>query len=102
MNTVASITLQKNCIVVAGDLNFFTVMSLLQESRLLFSKVSAIRLDFSQVAVSNSAGLALILEWIKMAKTQKKSIVLINLPEQLISIAKVCGIVQLVSESVTV
>jgi phospholipid transport system transporter-binding protein len=92
MKGKACIELQEESLMISGDLDFVTVVSLWNESLPLIAKSPTLHFDFSQVKTSNNAGLALLLEWIKFAKQHHKSISFSSLPEQLISTAKVCGI----------
>src|SRR5687767_4653181 len=92
MSDQANITLSNERLLVAGDINFVTVVDLWNDSLPLLTNLSHFLFDFSQVNSSNSAGLALLLEWIKYAKNQGKSIELQNLPQQIFSIASVAGV----------
>lgn len=92
MNTTATIELKNECFYVAGSLNFDSVVSVWNVSLPLLSSCSSLSFDFSSVTASNSAGLALLLEWMKYAKVKKKTIRFSHLPTQLISIANAAGL----------
>jgi phospholipid transport system transporter-binding protein len=96
MNKQASIHCEKDRLQVAGEINFVTAVSLWQESLPLLAKSNELIFNFSQVTTSNSAALALLLEWLKYAKQNNKSISFEQLPEQLVSIAKVAGLTNLI------
>ena len=55
-----------------------------------------IRIDLSSVMHSNGAGLALLVEWMRYANANQKKIHFKNIPENLLSIAKVSGIAELI------
>ena len=78
--------------MVAGDLNFQTVPVISQQGQALFANCSAIDVDLSGVVRSNSAGLALLIEWMRFAKFNNQSIAFHHLPSQMQDIARVCGI----------
>lgn len=60
-------------------------------------------LDFSDVSKTDSAGLALIIEWIKVARRKQIRLLFENIPEQLLTIAKVGGFEQLLlASSITI
>lgn len=88
---MASITLENERLLVTGDLNFKTVLGLWSQSLSLISQCQQLDFDLSNVMTSNSAGLALIIEWIKLAKRTGKAISFHDIPPQLISIAAVSG-----------
>jgi phospholipid transport system transporter-binding protein len=88
----ADIVEGQDCFVVSGHLNFSTVVHIWNISLSLLVTKSFLRFDLSKVVSANSAGLALLLEWLRYAKERKKSISFENIPSQLLSIAVVAGI----------
>ena len=78
--------------VLRGELSFSTVMGLLRDSAVLLWGNSSVTLDLAGVTRTDSAGLALLLEWIKIARRQGKSIRFCNIPEQMMAVAEVAGI----------
>ncbi len=77
---------------ISGTLDFSTVPSILLKSQSLFASTDSIKIDFSAVEHSNSAGLALLIEWMRSAKTNDKQIIFQHLPVQMQEIARVCGV----------
>ena len=53
---------------------------------------ATLKLDFSRVETSDSAGLALIIEWIKSARQRQITLHLEHLPKQVLSLAKLGGV----------
>jgi phospholipid transport system transporter-binding protein len=88
----ASIKLENDCLMVSGNLDFINVVNLLQTSLPLLSTCSQWRIDLSHTKSAKSAGLMLLLEWIKLAKKAKKSIRFISIPPELFAIASVCSL----------
>ena len=73
---------------VSGELIFATVTGVLAESRGLFAQTDeTIEVELGEVKRVDSAGLALLIEWMRMASAQDKAIRFINLPEQMMEIA---------------
>lgn len=89
---MADITFKDNQFFISGDLDFSNVMSLYNKSLLTAPRCSDLQFDFSQLASSDSSGLALIIEWIKLAKKLNKPIHFSHLSEDIMSIAKAAGI----------
>lgn len=92
----AKITYQKNEFHLSGELNFFNVMEIYQQSLKDLEKPARLTFNFSQISASNSAGLALIIEWLKYAKRSQKPIQFIHLPVKLQAIAKAAKVEKLI------
>jgi phospholipid transport system transporter-binding protein len=77
---------------VTGELSFATVGALLRESGDAFDSASAVDIDLSGVKHSDSAGLALLIEWLRLAKLAGKKLSYSNLPPQLLAIAQMSDV----------
>jgi phospholipid transport system transporter-binding protein len=53
---------------------------------------SRLRVDLAGVTRADSAGLALLVEWLRESEIAGNSIEFVNVPAQLLSIARVCGL----------
>ncbi len=82
---------------ISGELSFNTVNALLAESRSTLFVTSATQLDIELGGVSraDSAGLALLIEWMRMARDHDKKLCFHHLPEQLLAIARAGELEQL-------
>lgn len=74
---------------IRGDLTFQTATAALEESKELFADHAIIEIDLANVRRSDSAGLALLLEWVNWAKNYVREIRFKNIPKQVISIAQI-------------
>jgi phospholipid transport system transporter-binding protein len=72
-----------------GELVFDTVSGVLRSSERLFEGADELVIDLADVSRADSAGLALLMEWVKRADLKKKSIKYNNMPEKLLNIARV-------------
>ena len=88
--SVYSISGERGHFAISGELGFDTVNGLLQQSRdTLFADASArLELELGGVTRVDSAGLALLIEWMRMARSGNQAIYFHNLPEQLLAIAR--------------
>jgi len=77
---------------VEGRLDFTTVVEALETSRHLFAELHAIQLDLSGVKGIDSAGLALLIEWISRARRGKCHLTFRNLPAQALAIARISDV----------
>ncbi|MGR9100103.1 MAG: STAS domain-containing protein [Gammaproteobacteria bacterium] len=77
---------------IAGEMTFTTVN---RKTLKLFSflrNIHDVTLDLGQVTAADSAGLALMVEWLKIAHRHKTKLRLKNLPEQLSALARLGGL----------
>jgi len=73
---------------VVGDMTFATAEKLLRVSEEPFEHHTQIEVDLSGVATADSAGLALLLEWITWANHTVREITYSGMPERILAIAK--------------
>ena len=71
-----------------GEMTFATAEQILRISEAHFEQYTRIEVDFSAITDSDSAGLALLLEWITWANHTVREIRFTSLPERVIAIAK--------------
>ena len=75
--------------VLRGRMTFETAADALEESKSLFADHARIELDLSQVEEGDSAGLALLLEWVNWAKNYVREIRYTNVPADILAIAQI-------------
>ncbi len=73
---------------LAGEMTFKTVESILDASEKPFAEHTRLEVDLSGVTRSDSAGLALLLEWITWANHTVREIRFTEMPERVLAIAK--------------
>jgi phospholipid transport system transporter-binding protein len=72
-----------------GKMTFETVTDVLRESESLFEKHTRIQVSLKDVTDADSAGLALLLEWITWANHTVREISFTDVPPRIDAIAKV-------------
>lgn len=75
-----------------GCLNLATVTSVLAQAIAPFKEATAIKVDLSVVSQSDSAGLALLVEWMRIAAAANKPISFHAVPKQMLAIARATGL----------
>ena len=80
---------------VYGDLTFATVNGLLNSARPIFAPIASLNIDLANVSSSDSAGLALLIDWMRLAKQDNKNIVFHNIPVQMLAMAHASGLDEL-------
>ena len=80
-------------LIVVGDVvNYNSVVTLRQLGDQLIAEIPHPVVDFRQVKQCDSAGLALMVAWLRRAKQLKKTIRFQNVPPSLQEVGKVCGV----------
>lgn len=80
-------------LALSGALTFDTVPELYEHSaEWLQPSGGAVTVDLEEVRRVDSAGLALLVEWVRLAQTRGSSLKLMNVPEQLRSLIRVHGL----------
>ena len=72
-----------------GVLGFSTAKDVLAASKQLFAEHAVLKIDLAGVTHSDSAGLALLLEWINWAKHYRREIRYFNIPQAILAIARI-------------
>ncbi|MFP5504930.1 MAG: lipid asymmetry maintenance protein MlaB [Gammaproteobacteria bacterium] len=81
-------------LAVEGELSFATVTRLVGEARRLFEQAEEIRIDLQAITRADSAGLALLVECMRYAQRLGKPIQFLNIPTQMLAIARVSSLDQ--------
>ncbi len=77
--------------IVDGELTFSTIDKQTVKSFAFLNTSKHITVDLGRVSSTDSAGLALMIEWIKYTRHHRAHIVFKNIPEQLLNLAKLSG-----------
>ena len=74
---------------LSGVLGFGTVTEALHKSRHLFAEHKKIEVDMAGVEGTDSAGLALLVEWTGWAKREKRKLSFKHVPKQALELARI-------------
>lgn len=77
--------------LVEGDLTFATIDKRTVKAMNFLATAKEITIDLSQVANTDSAGLALMIEWIRYCRAKRTQLRFSNVPKQLLSLARLSG-----------
>ena len=80
---------------LSGRMSFDTAGEILRESEALFEHHTLLTVDLSGVTYTDSAGLALLLEWITWANHTVREIRFDSMPERVLAIARTTEVDQL-------
>lgn len=73
---------------LSGEMSFDTAERILEASEQPFEEHTRLEIDLSGVTTSDSAGLALLLEWVTWANHTVREIRFSGMPERVLAIAK--------------
>lgn len=83
--------------LLEGDLNFSSVLEVLHSPPTALTGSREIQVDLKGVTRADSAGLALLLEWLRESERAGKAITFTHAPEQLLAISRLCGLDEILS-----
>jgi phospholipid transport system transporter-binding protein len=80
---------------VTGQVTFQSVPQFLAlTDKWLHADTGKITIDMHGVTLADSAGLALLIEWLQLARSAKREIVFANMPDQMRDLIRVNGLTQ--------
>ena len=79
-------------VTIDGELSFTTARSAVEQAQNVFADLSALNIDLSAVSRSDSAGVAVLVDWMRYARQNKKDVVFHNIPAQILAIASASGL----------
>ncbi len=86
-------------VTVAGDLTFASIDKKTVRALPLTKADKQIIIDLDQVTNTDSAGLALLIEWLKLARKKHTRLLFENIPAQLLELARANGFADLLRQS---
>jgi len=81
---------------LSGDLGFEAAAAILQRGRAAFAGHAAVRVDLADVSDADSAGLAVLLQWVREARREDRDLRFAQLPERLAALARISGVSEFV------
>ncbi len=77
--------------LIEGSLTFATIDKQTLKSSAFLAPGKDVTIDLGNVANTDSAGLALMIEWLKIARNRRAHLHFQNIPKQLLTLAKLSG-----------
>lgn len=86
---------------VSGVLDATTAPGLVKQMEKAFTagEQSDVHVDLAGVKESDSSGLALLLEWLRLARQQRRAIHFTNIPEQICALARISEVEELLKRA---
>ncbi len=79
-------------VAVDGDMTFSGIDKKVSTAFEFLTQSKQITVDLSGVMNADSAGLALLIEWIKFARSKRVQFKIKNVPNQILNLAKLSGL----------
>ena len=86
-------------LALTGELSFETIPQVLEESAAYAARTDLpdrLTIDFAGITGADSSAVALLLDWRRMAVKRGKTLVFVNLPANLLSLADLYGVAELI------
>ncbi len=80
---------------LVGELDFASVPALVDHGRELFSGDGDVQVSLDAVERGNSAGLVLLVDWLREAHRRQRRIRFTGVPAQMLALARVSGVDEL-------
>lgn len=96
---MAQIKQEGNRWLVSGDMTISQVNVLLAEG-LALPVPPQLEIDLTAVSDVDTASISLLFEWLRRAETEKSKATFVNLPQNLISLATLYGVLELIPQSI--
>lgn len=80
---------------LGGDVTLASVTSLYQQGDTLAASANEVIVDMSPVGRIDSSSIALMLAWCRVARAARRRLTFRNVPPQVMSVAKLCGVAEL-------
>jgi phospholipid transport system transporter-binding protein len=77
---------------VSGELTFATVPAYLQRNGALLASSGELVVDLQGVTRADSAGVALLVEWLRLARAAGRTVRYVNMPPQVDALVRVSGL----------
>ncbi|HEU4708823.1 MAG TPA: STAS domain-containing protein [Methylophilaceae bacterium] len=95
---MAQIVQEGNCWRVSGPMTVEKVNALLEESGAL---AMPSEIDLDQVSEVDTTAISMLFEWQRKAQAQNNKITFLNLPDNLVSLARLYGVSDLIPQAVS-
>ncbi len=82
-------------LAASGELDFATAASALAEGRALIGSGQALTVDLAGITGSDSAGLAVLVEWLSVARARGATLRYAAVPGQILAIARISDLDEL-------
>lgn len=90
--TIAIREVNQQEIVIAGEMTLENVVSLDNAVQAILSEQAELTISLAEVKHSDSAGVALLVEWTRVAKLANKALRINDVPSQILAIAKLSNL----------
>lgn len=77
---------------ITGDLTFATIGRQAAKSLAFLRVTQQVTVDLAQVNNADSAGLALMIEWLKFARSHQTQLLFLHIPKTLLNLASLGGL----------
>lgn len=101
MNAAAQVVIRDDVLALSGVLDFDTVVTLEAQGAQWLSGAAPAecRIDLKDIRYTNSAGVSLLLAWLRDARAAGKALRIVNMPDDMFSLIRVCGLAEILPKA---
>lgn len=77
---------------VAGRIDLTNVIIACQQGKELINSMADVKVDLSGMQQGDSSSLAMLIDWLRCAKSQNKNIIFKHMPQFMLDLGRVCGL----------
>ena len=81
-----------NVLCASGRIDLTNVKEACAKGRELIDTLASVRVDLSGIEQSDTSGLAMLVDWLRKAKSQHKDIVFTKMPKLMLDLGRVYGL----------
>jgi len=82
----------ENILCVSGKVDLSNVTSACALGKLLIKNLSVVKVDLFGIEQADSSSLAMLVDWLREARSQHKDIIFLNMPQCMLDLERVCGL----------
>ena len=82
---------------VKGGLSFDTAAEIWAQSKDGFGAETSVNIDLAEISEVDSAGLALVLEWVRWARSERRQLTFSHVPAKLMALARISEVDELLN-----
>jgi anti-anti-sigma factor len=82
----------QNELCVSGRIDLANVAAASLLGIAVIETINPVRIDLSGIKYADSSSLAMLVAWIRNAKVQHKDVTVINMPQFMLDLGRVCGL----------
>jgi len=82
----------ENVLCVSGKIDLTNVKIACSMGKALIDTLPSVRVDLSGIEQADSSSLAMLVDWLRKARSQHKAVIFLSMPQCMLDLERVCGL----------